>query len=82
MFGYPGAAVIPIYENLEKPNTAYFVRHEQGAGHSASGYARATGNVSLLSYFRSRATIITAVATAYMDSIPMVILTGQVTPIK
>ena len=81
VFGYPGAAVIPIYEELRKSRIQHIlVRHEQGAGHSASGYARATGNVGvcLVTSGPGATNVITAVATAYMDSIPMVILTGQV----
>lgn len=81
VFGYPGAAVIPIYEELRKSNIQHIlVRHEQGAGHCASGYARATGKVGvcLVTSGPGATNVITAVATAYMDSIPLVILTGQV----
>lgn len=81
VFGYPGAAVIPIYEELRKSNIQHIlVRHEQGAGHCASGYARATGKVGvcLVTSGPGATNVITAVATAYMDSIPLVIITGQV----
>jgi acetolactate synthase-1/2/3 large subunit len=81
IFGYPGAAVIPIYEELRKSSIEHIlVRHEQGAGHSASGYARATGKVGvcMVTSGPGATNVITAIATAYMDSIPMVILTGQV----
>jgi acetolactate synthase, large subunit (EC 2.2.1.6) len=81
IFGYPGAAVVPIYEELRKSTIRHvLVRHEQAAGHCASGYARATGKtgVCLVTSGPGATNIITAVATAYMDSIPMVIITGQV----
>lgn len=81
IFGYPGAAVIPIYEELRKSSIRHIlVRQEQGAGHCASGYARATGKVGvcMVTSGPGATNVITAVATAYMDSIPMVILTGQV----
>lgn len=81
IFGYPGAAVAPIYEELRKSDITHILtRHEQGAGHSANGYARATGKVGvcLVTSGPGATNVITAVATAYMDSIPMVIITGQV----
>ncbi|WP_139905249.1 biosynthetic-type acetolactate synthase large subunit [Clostridium thermarum] len=81
IFGYPGAAVIPIYEELRKSKIRHIlVRHEQGAGHCASGYARVTGKVGvcMVTSGPGATNVITAIATAYMDSIPMVILTGQV----
>ncbi|NLZ47431.1 MAG: biosynthetic-type acetolactate synthase large subunit [Clostridiales bacterium] len=81
VFGYPGAAVVPIYEELRKSNIQHIlVRHEQGAGHCASGYARATGKVGvcMVTSGPGATNVITAVATAYMDSIPLVIITGQV----
>lgn len=81
LFGYPGAAVVPIYEELRSSNIRHIlVRHEQSAGHCASGYARSTGKVGvcIVTSGPGATNVITAVATAYMDSIPMVILTGQV----
>jgi acetolactate synthase I/II/III large subunit len=81
LFGYPGAAVIPLYESLSKGNIKHIlVRHEQAAGHSASGYARATGKpgVCIVTSGPGSTNIITAIATAYIDSIPMVVITGQV----
>lgn len=81
VFGYPGAAVLPLYETLRKSNIKHvLVRHEQAAGHSASGYARATGTtgVCLVTSGPGVTNLITSIATAYMDSIPMVIISGQV----
>jgi acetolactate synthase I/II/III large subunit len=81
VFGYPGAAVIPIYEELSKSSIKHvLVRHEQAAGHSASGYARSTGKVGvcIVTSGPGATNIITAIATAYMDSIPLVVITGQV----
>jgi len=82
IFGYPGATVIPIYESLREASNIKHIltRHEQAAGHSASGYARASGKVGVcMSTSGPGATnLITAIATAYMDSIPLVAITGQV----
>ena len=81
IFGLPGGAVIPLYDLLyEAPLDTVLVRHEQGAGHMADGYARATGKVGVcLSTSGPGATnLVTALATAYIDSVPMVAFTGQV----
>ncbi|SDB26103.1 acetolactate synthase, large subunit [Desulfonatronum thiosulfatophilum] len=82
VFGFPGGAVIDIYHHLpEYPKLRHFlVRHEQGAIHAADGYARATGNVGvcLVTSGPGATNTVTGIATAYMDSIPVVIITGQV----
>ena len=82
VFGYPGGAVLHIYDALFKQESPQhiLVRHEQGAAHAADGYARATGRpgVVLVTSGPGVTNCITGIATAYMDSIPMVILTGQV----
>ncbi|MFP4176256.1 MAG: biosynthetic-type acetolactate synthase large subunit [Planctomycetota bacterium] len=81
IFGLPGGAVIPLYDCLyDAPLNNILVRHEQGAGHMADGYARATGKVGVcVSTSGPGATnLVTALATAYMDSVPMVAFTGQV----
>jgi len=82
IFGFPGGVVIPIYDELPKhPEiTHYLVRHEQGAAHMADGYARATGKVGvcLVTSGPGATNTVTGIATAYMDSIPMVVFTGQV----
>jgi acetolactate synthase I/II/III large subunit len=81
VYGYPGAAVIAIYDELRKANFNHIlVRHEQAAAHCASGYARASGKpgVCIVTSGPGATNIITGIATAYMDSIPMVIITGQV----
>ncbi|PIE56298.1 MAG: acetolactate synthase, large subunit, biosynthetic type [Desulfobulbus propionicus] len=81
IFGYPGGAVIELYDELHDSDiTHVLVRHEQGAVHMADGYARATGRtgVALLTSGPGATNGVTAIATAYCDSIPMVILTGQV----
>jgi acetolactate synthase-1/2/3 large subunit len=82
IFGFPGGAVIDIYDEI--PNhpeiTHYLVRHEQGAIHAADGYARATGKVGvcLVTSGPGATNTVTGIANAYMDSIPVVIFTGQV----
>jgi len=81
VFGFPGGAVIDIYNEL--PNASFkhvLVRHEQGAIHAADGYARASGKVGvcLVTSGPGATNTVTGIATAYMDSIPVVILTGQV----
>jgi len=86
VFGYPGGAVLHIYDALFKQDRIkhILVRHEQGAAHAADGYARATGKcgVCLVTSGPGATNAVTGIATAYMDSIPMVILTGQVpTPV-
>ncbi len=81
MFGFPGGAVIDLYDDLmESKITNVLVRHEQGAVHMADGYARTTGEVgvALLTSGPGATNGVTAIATAYMDSIPLVVLTGQV----
>jgi acetolactate synthase-1/2/3 large subunit len=81
LFGYPGGAVIDIYDELVKTDIRHIlVRHEQGAIHAADGYARASGKVgvSMVTSGPGATNTVTGIASAYMDSIPMVILTGQV----
>ena len=81
VFGYPGAAICPFYDALRDSNIRHILtRHEQGAAHAASGYARATGRTGVcISTSGPGATnLITGIATAYMDSIPVVAITGQV----
>lgn len=82
MWGYPGGAVLYIYDALYKQDSIehVLVRHEQAAVHAADGYARATGDVgvALVTSGPGVTNAITGIATAYMDSIPMVIVTGQV----
>jgi len=82
IWGYPGGAVLYIYDALYKQDTIQhvLVRHEQAAVHAADGYARATGDVgvALVTSGPGVTNAITGIATAYMDSIPMVIITGQV----
>ncbi len=82
LWGYPGGAVLHIYDALYKQDTIQhiLVRHEQAAVHAADGYARATGDVgvALVTSGPGVTNAITGIATAYMDSIPMVIITGQV----
>ena len=82
LWGYPGGAVLYIYDALYKQDTIehVLVRHEQAAVHAADGYARATGEVgvALVTSGPGVTNAITGIATAYMDSIPMVIVTGQV----
>ena len=82
IWGYPGGAVLHIYDALYKQDTMQhvLVRHEQAAVHAADGYARATGDVgcALVTSGPGVTNAVTGIATAYMDSIPMVIITGQV----
>ncbi len=81
IFGFPGGAVIDLYDDLMDSKIKHvLVRHEQGAVHAADGLARVTGDVgvALLTSGPGATNGVTAIATAYMDSIPMVILTGQV----
>ncbi len=82
LWGYPGGAVLYIYDALYKQDTIehVLVRHEQAAVHAADGYARATGDVgvALVTSGPGVTNAVTGIATAYMDSIPMVIITGQV----
>ena len=85
IFGYPGGAILPIYDELYKAEAAgklqhILVRHEQGASHAADGYARATGEVGVCfaTSGPGATNLVTGLATAQMDSIPMVAVTGQV----
>ena len=82
VWGYPGGAVLHIYDAFYKQDTIQhvLVRHEQAAVHAADGYARATGEVgvALVTSGPGVTNAVTGIATAYMDSIPMVIITGQV----
>ncbi|NLB51497.1 MAG: biosynthetic-type acetolactate synthase large subunit [Syntrophomonadaceae bacterium] len=81
IFGYPGGQILPVYDALYSSDIRHIlVRHEQGAAHAADGYARATGKVGVcISTSGPGATnLVTGIATAYMDSIPMVCFTGQV----
>ena len=82
LFGYPGGAVLPIYDELKNFPTIkhYLVRHEQGAGHAAEGYARSSGKpgVALVTSGPGATNIVTALTDAYMDSIPIVCISGQV----
>ncbi len=81
VFGLPGGAVIALFDELyEAPFKIVLVRHEQGAGHMADGYARATGKVGvcIATSGPGATNLVTAIATAYMDSIPIVAITGQV----
>ena len=85
IFGYPGGAILPIYDELylaeERGDLQHIlVRHEQGASHAADGYARATGKVGVCfaTSGPGATNLVTGIATAHMDSIPMVVVTGQV----
>ncbi|MDI6793199.1 MAG: biosynthetic-type acetolactate synthase large subunit [bacterium] len=81
MFGYQGGAVLPLFDALYDASLKFIlVRHEQGAAHAADGYARSTGKVGvcLATSGPGATNLVTGIATAYMDSIPMVALTGQV----
>ncbi|MFZ4584568.1 MAG: acetolactate synthase large subunit [Acidimicrobiia bacterium] len=81
MFGLPGGAILPVYDPLIESSIRHIlVRHEQGAGHMAEGYAHATGRpgVAMVTSGPAATNIVTPLADAYMDSIPMVVVTGQV----
>jgi acetolactate synthase-1/2/3 large subunit len=82
IFGYPGGAVLPIYDELHKQDKIehILVRHEQGAGHAAEGYARSTGKVGvvLVTSGPGATNTVTPLTDALMDSIPLVCITGQV----
>ena len=81
IFGYPGGAVIDIYDELADWDIKHILaRHEQGAVHAADGFARASGRVGVCfaTSGPGATNTVTGIATAYMDSIPMVIITGQV----
>jgi acetolactate synthase-1/2/3 large subunit len=85
IFGYPGGAILPIYDELYGFEVSgqlqhILVRHEQGAAHAADGYARATGEVGVCfgTSGPGATNLVTGIATAHMDSIPLVVITGQV----
>ena len=81
MFGLPGGAILPVYDPLIDSSIRHIlVRHEQGAGHMAEGYAHATGRpgVAMVTSGPAATNIVTALADAYMDSVPLVVITGQV----
>jgi acetolactate synthase-1/2/3 large subunit len=81
IFGYPGGVVLPIYDELYNSSLRHIlVRHEQAAAHAADGYARASGRVGvcLATSGPGACNLVTGIATAYMDSVPVVALTGQV----
>ena len=81
MFGLPGGAILPVYDPIiDSPIRHILVRHEQGAGHMAEGYAHATGKpgVAMVTSGPGATNIVTPLADAYMDSVPMVVITGQV----
>ena len=82
IFGYPGGAVLPIYDELKNHQTIkhILVRHEQGAGHAAEGYARSSGKpgVVLVTSGPGATNVVTALTDAYMDSVPLVCISGQV----
>jgi acetolactate synthase-1/2/3 large subunit len=81
MFGYPGGVVLPIFDRLyDSPFRFILTRHEQGAAHAADGYARATGKVGvcLATSGPGATNLTTGIANAYMDSVPIVAITGQV----
>src|SRR5665213_2566086 len=82
VFGYPGGAILPIYDALRKFPTIHhvLVRHEQGAAHMADGYARASGRVGvcIATSGPGATNLVTGIATAMLDSIPLIAITGQV----
>ena len=81
VFGYPGGAVLPIYDALlDSPIRHVLTRHEQGAVHAADGYARVTGKVgvAMATSGPGATNLVTGIANAYMDSVPLVLITGQV----
>ena len=82
IFGYPGGAVLPLYDQISKQKKIkhILVRHEQGAGHAAEGYARSSGKtgIALVTSGPGATNMVTALTDAYMDSIPLVCISGQV----
>ncbi|HLB70398.1 MAG: acetolactate synthase large subunit [Candidatus Methanoperedens sp.] len=81
IFGYPGGAVLPLYDELYDSDIRHIlVRHEQAAAHAADGYSRATGKagVCLATSGPGATNLVTGIATAYMDSVPVIAITGQV----
>src|SRR5574344_1046077 len=84
IFGYPGGAILNIYDELYKNSDRIrhiLTSHEQGASHAADGYARSTGKVGVViaTSGPGATNLVTGIATAYMDSVPMVAITGNVT---
>ncbi len=81
MFGYPGGAILPVFDELYRTPAKFILnRHEQASGHCADGYARATGKpgVAIVTSGPAATNMITPIATAQMDSIPMIVISGQV----
>src|SRR6188508_407501 len=81
MFGYPGGAILPVFDELYKTPAKFILnRHEQASGHCADGYARVTGKpgVVIVTSGPGATNTVTPIATAQMDSIPMVVISGQV----
>src|ERR1043165_7797328 len=82
IFGYPGGAVLPIYDEIIQQDRVrhILVRHEQGAGHAAEGYAKSTGRVgvALVTSGPGATNLVTPIADAQMDSVPTVFITAQV----
>jgi acetolactate synthase-1/2/3 large subunit len=81
VFGYPGGAILPIYDALRKfPIRPNLVRHEQGSAHMSDGYARASGRVGvcMATSGPGATNLVTGIATAMLDSVPIVAITGQV----
>ena len=82
IFGYPGGAVLPIYDELKNHKSIKHIlaRHEQGAGHAAEGYARSSGKpgILLVTSGPGATNAVTALADAYMDSVPLICISGQV----
>ncbi|UCD54642.1 MAG: biosynthetic-type acetolactate synthase large subunit [Candidatus Omnitrophota bacterium] len=82
IFGYPGGSVLPLFDKIYGRKELHFIltRHEQGAAHAADGYARATGEVGVCvaTSGPGATNLVTGIATAYMDSVPIVAITGQV----
>ncbi|MCB0952784.1 MAG: acetolactate synthase large subunit, partial [Microthrixaceae bacterium] len=81
IFGLPGGAILPVYDPiLDSPIRHVLVRHEQGAGHMAEGYALSTGRpgVAMVTSGPAATNIVTPLCNAYMDSTPLVVITGQV----
>ncbi|MEW6064824.1 acetolactate synthase [Desulforamulus profundi] len=85
IFGYPGGAILPVYDALNNSKIKHILtRHEQGAAHAASGYARTTGRVGvcMATSGPGATNLVTGLANAYMDSIPLVAITGQVPTVQ
>ena len=81
LFGLPGGAILPVYDPLIESSMRHIlVRHEQGAGHAAEGYAQVTGRpgVAMVTSGPGATNIVTPLADAFMDSVPLVVISGQV----